>query len=152
MTDITVLINRYKKRLEYIQREAAKEVAHKMVDFSPVLSGSFVLSLTGTLNGNGYNDVSLPVPDEATLPYGLWNNPREGSYKSTAKGRVDRTLARMKVGDSYTFINRKIYGPVIEYEGHSYAKAPSGMRDRAVSQWQRVVDRKAGESHAIRIA
>jgi len=140
---LTDIIRDYQAKLEAVVQASSEGVAHTMIDRAPVLSGSMVASMTGTVNGSGARNVSYPLPPEATSPMSRWNDPRAGAYRNQAKNRASRSARRMRIGDSYTFISAKPYTRRVEYDGWSYMKAPSGMRGVAVAQWQRIVNQEA---------
>ena len=140
MPSLTSLVAKYRKSLNTVVSGSCREVSHESVELSPVLSGSLVLSWSASIGSPSENDVTLPVPDEATTPFGLWNNPREQEYKATAQDAATNVTRLISPGQDYYFTNPKPYATEIEYEGVSYQKAPAGMRDIAVAQWQSIVD------------
>lgn len=149
MTDISKLVAGYKRRIDKLVQVASETTAHEMIERAPVLSGSLVLSFTGSINNQRYRPINLPVPPNAVMPYGLWDNPRAGQYKATAKQRASSVAGRMSSRDSFTYISGQPHGPAIEYGAHSYRKAPAGFRGVAVAQWGKHVKDAARRARGI---
>jgi len=137
---LSTIIARYRQNLQKVTAGSCEQVSHMGIDETPVLSGSLVLSWTASIGSSASASVSLPIPDQAIAPYGLWINPREGEYKDTAKSNATAVARRLIPGQNYYFTNGKSYAPEIEYEAKSYHKAPKGMRDITAAQWTAIVD------------
>jgi len=130
----------YRRKLIKMASGSSAEVSNRTVDRTPVLSGSSVLSWTPSIGSMSINDVTLPVPDEARLPYGMWDNPKERAYKIEAKAGIRSVAPDLKSGETYYFVNPKEYILEIEYESKSYRKAPAGMRSISIAEWKQIVN------------
>ena len=84
------------------------------------------------------------------MPYGLWINPKENDYKSTAKLDASTTAQQLRVGQTFHFTNPKEYALTVEYDGHSYHKAPSGMRNLSTAEWQQIVNIETSRARRAR--
>ena len=83
--------------------------------------------LTGRLRGNWQPSINSPI--ESSI---MEIDPSGGKVVR----KIRDVCQKLKLGDTYFFTNNVIYGPRIEFYGHSSQKAPQGMVRINLLNWQ----------------
>ena len=119
----SAIIAMHKRRLEEVSRRAYVELAERVVERTPVESGTARASWTPTLGA--------PVAETQ------WRNDAVGGFPQRAS--VEAVARALRPGDSASFVNNAPYARVIEF-GWAGDRLPVGMVRRSVAEWQAIVD------------
>lgn len=126
MPSLDSIISKYRNRLTNVPRAACTELSHRVIDRTPVL--------TGSLQASWWAEKGEPQAVNVTLV---------NQVRSIPVNRVAQVVNTLMLGESFTLANGKDYVRPIEYEGKSRLKAPQGMLRISVAEWDQIVN-KAG--------
>ena len=119
MSDLKTLIKKYKGDMLSSYRLSCSVVSGKVVSRTPVEDGS--LQLSWTPNNGG------PIAENVYMPDDMQRH------------NIAAVINTLDIGDTYSLANGQPYACVIEYEGWSQEKAPSGMLRISVAEWDDIV-------------
>lgn len=115
------ILAKYEKDLLSMARLSSAAISRKVISRTPRLTASLVSSWNASNGAPVINNVTISLGD----PMPERNN-------------VTEVINSLQLGDTYSFVNGKRYGPRIENEGWS-AKAPAGMLKISVAEWDNIV-------------
>ena len=110
----------YQQRMVSVVRNSIIELCTRVQIKSPIHSGSFRSSWTGSIG---------------STPYVVNVNIKQGDSHRNDWLSVAQTV---NPGNVFWFANGQPYGPLLEYEGHS-PQAPSGMVRITIAEFPQIV-------------
>ena len=119
----SAIIAMHKRRLEAIPRRSYAELAERVVERTPIESGTARASWTPS--------IGAPVAETQ------WRNDAIGGFPQRAS--VEAVARAIRPGDSASLGSSVPYIRAIEYGWTGY-QPPVGMVRRSVAEWQAIVD------------